>query len=558
MSQISQARGEEDTRVRLERLEAALQQKTGELARARQSFSSIVDRSMDGILIVDDQGIVQFANPTSAALFGKPLDELVGTFLGLPVVNERPADVDIIRADGRIGIAEIRAQETEWHGQAARLAWLRDVTEHKQADEVAQIKKRRLEAANLHLEKLVMYDPLTGALNRRGLKQALAQEANRARRDGADLYALLTDIDNFKKINEELGHGMGDQVLIQVATRIRSTLREYDHLARLGGDEILALLPGICSWDAYSVAERARKAVCATPVSDAEASVTPTVSVGVFRVPPGTTSAEELMSLGHVTLAESKAGGKNRVTTSYKVVGGESGENTPDITELLTFQSSFRAVSQPIISLADESTVGHELFCRTSIEGFEMPVEFFSVARQARMSTLVDINCLRACVAASRTLAPHARVHINIFSSTLADTSAGELLALLPVDRQTGGFCLEINEQQFIADIDKIKARIDELREAGILLAMNGVGFGRTPLELMILLEPDMVKISRSLVQGIAENPGQQRALRRLIRIVETWQCELVATAIESQEDFEQARDMGVQYGQGYLWGKPD
>ncbi len=436
---------------------------------------------------------------------------------------------------------------------------LRDITKRKNAEESLQEMASKLVAINAHLEHLVKIDPLTELLNRRGIEEYLVIESNMARREGAPLAAILLDCDNFKKINDTMGHAVGDVVLKEVGKRIKESLRSSDHIARVGGDEFLVFLPGTRLAEAVSVSEKLRIAISTSPLPVSSESINVTASLGVASLPSGVSSIEEIMSLTRLPLQRSKTMGKNTVSTSEKASskGRKSMSASTDITGKLLRGDCMYAVCQPIFHLTEERVAGYEFFGRTTIQNFETPSQFLGFSLENNILTHVDLQCLKISVAASSTLKLKARFHVNLLPSTMLATPVENLLKIFPPERKRSTFCLEISEQQFIGDPTYFKEYIRALKEAGILVAIDDLGFGRSSLESLIILEPDLVKIDRTYVNGIGGDTGKRRPLERMIKILGGLGAEIIAEGIETKEDLNILKEMGVIYGQGYLWGKP-
>jgi diguanylate cyclase (GGDEF)-like protein len=405
-------------------------------------------------------------------------------------------------------------------------------------------------------QKIANVDPLTELLNRRGLEAELTTEIQRARRTGAPLMAVLLDCDDFKRINETLGHAVGDVVLKEVASRLKESLRPTDHLARIGGDEFLVLLPHTRLAEAAHVAERLRLSVADSPMRLNSGPVRLTASLGIERVSTEIASIEEVLAHSHLALRRSKQAGKNRVSSS-SARGALGRRSLRGVVDALRRPDSFRAVKQAILSLADEAVVGWEFLSRGPAGSFEMPGDFLRVALERNILTLVDLNCLRSCLQAARDLPDDMLRHVNLFPSTLLDTPQERLVELFPSDRGRNRFCVEVSEHQFIGDPACLRAPVRALKDAGIRLAIDDVGYGRSSLESLILLEPDVVKIDQKVVKGAARDQVQERSLRRLVALVRAVGCELVAEGIESREDLDLLRALGVPHGQGFLWGEP-
>jgi len=214
----------------------------------------------------------------------------------------------------------------------------------------------------------------------------------------------------------------------------------------------------------------------------------------------------------------------------------------------------------PLLQLSDEKLIGYEILSRGPEGAFEMPVDLFRVSVEYNLLTIVDLRCLKTCLTAASSdpkFNGNARVHVNLFPSTIIDTPIDRLMTLFPSEFVKNKFCIEISEQQFIGDPTYLRDHVHELKSRGVMVAIDDVGFGRSSLESLIILEPDIVKIDRKYVSGIAQEPTKERLLRRLVKVVNALGSELIAEGIECREELDLLLDMGVAYGQGWYWGKP-
>jgi two-component system CheB/CheR fusion protein len=412
--------------------------------------------------------------------------------------------------------------------------------------------------AEQRLNELATTDPLTGVLNRRGLEHRLDGELDRFRRTGVPLATLMIDCDDFKQINDRLGHGAGDAVLATVAGRLRDALRPEDVVARVGGDEFVALLPGANEAEAAQVAERLRLAVAARAVASTIVEIRTTVSVAIAVADPEVRSLEDLMARARFALRHSKVKGKNRVTNASAAgTPAQAGSSiTRDLIELLQNEWALTVVGQPIVRLADRSVVGVELLSRSALPSGLDPATFFQAAVEEGVLTLLDERCLRRCLGAAAGLPATLDVHVNVYPSTLLKIRPGdlELLAGGLSGRRT---CLELSEQQILGDPGYLLPRIRQLRGLGLSIAIDDIGFGRTCLESLVILEPEIVKIDRAYVRGVGSDPHRLAWLRRLVRVAQSLDSELVAEGVEHPDDATVLGELGVDLVQGYLFGAP-
>ena len=432
------------------------------------------------------------------------------------------------------------------------------VERHRSVRDLTRV-KRELESANQHLERLTLIEPLTELLNRRGLQQALSREIQSLTRGTSRAAVIVVDLDDFKTINETLGHATGDVVLKEIGRRLRASVRAVDYVGRLGGDEFMLILPDTSPAEVGRVAERLRLFISTAIVQHSQGTVSETTSIAAMLLTPDMPALDEVLSRAHLLLSHAKNSGKNRVTF-------ESGDMDDtarrlraetDMCTNLTHGRNILTVKQPIYRLADESPIGYELLSRYSNGIFEMPENFFRTCSERNVLTLVDHACLRAAVNTARAMPPYVRFHLNIFPTTLLSVPTEHLLELFPSPVPPETFCLEISEQQIIGDPSYLVEAVNTLRAAGVMIAIDDVGFGSSCLESLVLLAPDILKIDKRVVIGINREPARVEQLRRYVRIAGSLGCAVVAEGIETADELDVVRGLGIEYGQGYLWGKP-
>ncbi len=420
--------------------------------------------------------------------------------------------------------------------------------------------ERELSAAVGRIDALRFRDPLTKLWNLDGLRRKVEVFSF----SSVPWSAVLLDCDDFRRVNQRFGIAVGDLVLRQVAMRLANAVRPCDHVARVGGDEFLVLVEGMELAEVTEYGERLRLAISASPMVHAGAPIETTVSVGAIELGDGVWVLDEILSEAFKALLNSKDAGKNR-TSGHRlqrvVLGQVGGCETQLMTamkpanwaEQLLRQGTLRTLHQRIVRLADEVEVGQEILCRGPLGPFESPMDFFRLSAEQNMLTSVDFRCLQACLASAATVKGMA--HINLFPSTILAVSPEQLVAFFT--HVPGSFTLEINEQQCFGAPQALKGHVDALRRAGVRVALDDVGFGRSAIELLLVLEPDVVKIDRACVHGVSQSQDQARILSRLVKAVDALGAEMIAEGIEDRLDLAVVRDLGVTLGQGYLWGRP-
>lgn len=412
---------------------------------------------------------------------------------------------------------------------------------------------RELKNREERLELLALLDPLTELLNRRGLQQALLREIIWSKRSGTDLMAILIDLDDFKLINDKFGHAVGDVALKEVAQSIKESLRSTDYVSRIGGDEFIVLLPNTRSSEGLRVAEKIRVAISRRKIGVGSNHLLLSASLGFVDVPLETILVEEILSRAHLALRQSKVSGKNRVCSLDGVTLVQ--ENS---FESIFSLDSLYSVRQPIFRLSDLAVTAYEFLSRSTIKNFQMPVDFFRVSMAYNMLAMVDYRCFSKCLETACCGNAGLRKHINLFPSTMLALDTAIILKPVLESGCAENLCIEISEDFVPSEASLLLEHIKQLKAAGIKIALDNVGFGRSSLEALIILEPDIVKIDKKLTIGVSKDAGQRRSLTQLLKLLGALRVEVIAEGIETEEDLEVLKSLGILYGQGYLWGKSE
>jgi len=411
------------------------------------------------------------------------------------------------------------------------------------------------------LQAMTIHDPLTGVLNRRGLQDVLVKTSAMIQRMGISVHVLLLDMDNFKQINDRHGHGAGDAVLTAVTQKIRQTVRQTDYIARVGGDEFMVILLNSREPDALKVADKIRMAVAqASPELSSGETVKTSCSIGVMPLDNGPVTIDGLLQELHWSLHLSKSEGKDRVTYHGQQVKIDlkNPDAVSDFKKILVGGEKFYTASQPIFDLRNMSKVGYELLSRLDYDGYSSPDEFLLFARNANLLGTVDYACMKSCLKTLKDVPVIKRIYINMYPSTLSEVPVERLLHDFKSAGKNVTFCLEINEQQILGDPFYLIPTILRLKKEGIMIALDDYGFGHSSVETLVLLEPDIVKIDKKIINGISKDTRKFNSLKRLLRVIESCKASVIAEGIENKEDFDVLCELGVTYGQGFFMGEPE
>ncbi len=485
-------------------------------------FKGLLTDGPDAVLLLDQGGNVLFANAAATAKFGLNQADVIGSNIGIPVTGQAIQEITLDSGS----IMEMHRAPVLQYGKQAYLVMLRDVTDRiLLTAELARAKQK--------LEDMAATDPLTGILNRRGIEAELMLCIQTSVRGSGRLAAILIDCDDFKGINERFGYRAGDATLQLVSQTVAAALRAGDRFGRIGGDEFLVLLPQTTVAEAFFVAEKIRKALAGKclPVGNAGIDDKLTLSLGVTALTNGTSSLAEAIAMAEAALRISKRAGKNQASVTKENVALLD-EATEDVRDYLQAPHTIRVFSQPIVDIRG-AIVGYELLMRGPVGShIEAPNDFFASARHCNVLGVADLVCLRRCIEAATYLPATPRVHVNLFPTTILDTPITQLLQILALPKPFQ-LVVEINEQEFLGNASLLRPAVAALKQAGVLIALDDVGFGHSSLETLLLLEPDIAKIDRCMVDRIADNLGQRRAFERLVTCLKSLKLEIVAEGVE-------------------------
>jgi diguanylate cyclase (GGDEF)-like protein len=390
-----------------------------------------------------------------------------------------------------------------------------------------------------------MLDP--ELLSPMSLARALRLESARAKREGTVAHGVLVELDDFHLV----AGWCGEDVVVAVGARLMGALRATDLLGRLPDDRFLVLLPGGSHAEARRVAERLRRALTEAPFPVGDDQVHLTATLGVAKIGPETEHLEDLLAAAESAVTRGKEAGKNRVATSGR--RGRSATNLSSIEALLEGDEPLRVVRQALYAVVDEHVCGYELLVRGPRGPLERPTALFAAAARADLLSTLDLRCVKAMAAALYGLTSGQRAQLNLLPSTLVGTPVDRLLSILP----SRMLCIEVSEQELVGDPAELATAINELREGGMEIALDDVGFSRSSLEALMILQPDAVKLGRRQIAGIGTDPGRQRELARLVAAVRPACPQIVAVGVETRADLAVVRDLGIPYAQGYLWDRP-
>jgi diguanylate cyclase (GGDEF)-like protein/PAS domain S-box-containing protein len=541
-------------------------------SRSAARFQAIIQNASDVFAVVDPHGTIAYVTPSVARLVGRPAEDLLGRNLDSLV---EPEDAPLVLEMQRTALARSGTGDTIECRVRTEAGAVRhvdsNITNLLDDPNVEGLVVTMRDATDRHhfedqLRDQAFHDPLTGLANRALLADRIDQAVRRSRRRGVSPGLLYLDLDDFKSVNDTLGHPVGDAVLVEVARRIEGAIRAEDTAARLGGDEFAVLLDETRSVeDQIAVAERIL-ADLRTPVEVEGTTVPVAASVGIVRPEARSTGSVDLLRDADIAMYEAKREARG----SYRLFEPSMFAAT---VERLSLEADLRAaldagqfevVYQPLFHLVDRSFAGVEALLRWNhpLRGLVMPTEFIPIAE--RTGDIVPIGrwvIEQACTAVRDWAASdglgHLAANVNVSARQLEPRLVEDVADILrrtafPADR----LVLEITESVFAAERPGVMEILTSLRALGLRVSIDDFGTGYSSLSMLRDLPVDELKIDRTFIRDSGGEQGSS-IVDAIIRMSHELGLSTVAEGIEIEEQAAAMRALGCDTAQGYLLGRP-
>ncbi|MGZ4285582.1 MAG: putative bifunctional diguanylate cyclase/phosphodiesterase [Solirubrobacteraceae bacterium] len=427
------------------------------------------------------------------------------------------------------------------------------------------IERKRLEAQLAHR---ALHDALTGLPNRALFLDRLGVALDRSRHNNASIAVLFLDVDNFKQINDSLGHAAGDRLLSGLADRLQSMLRPMDTVARFGGDEFTFLFEELTNErEVILIAERIGRAV-RLPIHLEQGDTTVTVSIGISIVTDPTMPADAVIREADSAMYRAKQLGRSR----YELFDETSRQRAIDRLELegalrqALERSELRLHFQPKLSFEAGAlrVTGLEALLRWEhpSRGMLAPSEFLQLAEDSGLMLEIGQYVLAHSLhhlLIWREHRPDVTVTVNVSARQLEDMSFVTLLAgqLTAAGVDPRAVCLDITERVAARNPDVSVRAIQALKALGVKIAIDDFGTGSSSLSNLKQLAIDSIKIHESLVGGLGRDPGEAPLVRAVIELGHALGVEVVAEGVENDAQLDQLRALGCDGAHGFLLGRP-
>ncbi len=423
-------------------------------------------------------------------------------------------------------------------------------------------------SAEQRLHHDASHDPLTGLYNRNWMIKRIDREINDGGPGQEKSFAVFfIDLDNFKTLNDTLGHSMGDLLLIQVAERIESCLRPGDALARLGGDEFIVLLPEISSSDTVLVAERLVK-VIAAPFQLQDQRYETHVSIGVAFSKSGYMNAEEILRDADTAMYRAKSGGKGRYEIFDDQMRQMLLERTTLEKELIVAlqDHQLEMYYQPILDLSNDTVVGFEALLRWNHPTRTIsPDKFIPVAEDTQLIQPMgdwifqQVAQQIALWQKQFVLPKQFRVAINFSPNQFSNTHMINKLRQIMSEAGTepSNISIELTETAIFSDKRAVQKYLKQLQALDILIYLDDFGTGYSSLSYLNSFPIDVIKIDRSFVSGLAGDQRKQQLVNMMVLLAQELGISVIAEGVETEEVMDYLKSRGCSYAQGYFIQRP-
>ncbi len=565
------SKSEEELRIKYEELQA----KNDEIERMNNMYRLVSDATTDGIWYPDVQGNKRVFAGKWHEILGYELDELQE----IDVLNDiiHPDDLDknyeeYLRHIGNK--TEKYEYECRMKAKDGNYKWIRVTGKamydesgkiHMLAGAISDISKLKEQAA--YIEYLAFHDSLTGLPNRALFMDRLSIAVGMAERNKRNVAVVLLDVDNFKGINDSMGHDIGDIFLKIIAKRLSQSVRNYETLARVGGDEFAVLLQNISGQDeAYEFCERLREAVNEPFELDMH-TFNISISIGIAMYPTDGKNIVEMLKNADTAMYRAKAIGKNNVqffsldmkqtmirkhlierklkaalkdqefTLNYQLQVDLSTGKTRAIEALVRWFDKDLGIIEPseFIPIAEET-------------GLIVPIGEWIFENACRQGALWNANCY-----------PDVLISINVSSVQLKQSNFSEMVQriLKETGLEPSHLELEITEGVLADSFEKIRSILEEVRSIGVKISMDDFGTGYSSLNYLKSLPLNTLKIDKSFIKNMDEDTVEKDIAGSIVSLVHKLNLEVVAEGVETKSQLDHLKSCKCDNVQGYLFGRP-
>ncbi|MBH3455750.1 EAL domain-containing protein [Pseudomonas monteilii] len=545
------------------------EQYSQEMTKLSQFLDSVIANIPASVIVQDlESQRILLANQQAERLFGGPGRSMIGQ---LPGDCLAPAAAGYLEQQLARGARSTKGHAAETRVDTARgprtlrSRTLLSQNREGQADYVLFVAEDATEelAAHAQIHHMAHHDALTGLPNRTLFNERLRQALVRGSENAKLTAALCLDLDNFKNINDSLGHAFGDKLLRELGKRLRRELREHDTLARLGGDEFAVVLTGLDGRDAAcNTAQRLINAIC-PPFQIEGHQFTVGVSIGIAIAPDDNDQAEQLLGYADMALYEAKRNGRNRYECFDVELDVAARQRRLVETDLRTalHLGQLQLHYQPVVDQQTSSVTGYEALLRWEhpTRGMVMPMDFIPIAEETGLIHELGTRALNLACQEAASWDSEQTVSVNLSAVQFKNGNLVHIVALaladsgLPPQRLE----LEITESVLLGNSEENVRTLRALKDLGVSISLDDFGTGYSSLGYLQSFPFDRIKIDKSFVHDMCDSREAMSIIRAITDLSNSLMIKTTAEGVESEEQMRRLAAEGCSHFQGYLYGRP-
>lgn len=556
-------------------MSSSLQEKSSRLSQ----LVHIVEQTNDAFILFDKHLNIDFVNDAVTTMTGYPCKHFENMHivqfsdalnLDLPDLlreiewmdkhktNPPSHDVVISKSNKTALPVEMRLEFIENTEKSERhlLAVLSSITERKKLEN--------------ELHQLAFYDKLTGLPNRRMFLDRLNQIIRFSHHNHQSFALFFMDLDNFKYINDSLGHEAGDGLLIQIAARLKEIFRSSDMVTRLGGDEFTVIIENTKKTDQFdvtSLAEKLLNQLANSPIVIGGRNFTVNTSIGIAKFPENGLDSDTLLRHADTAMYAAKKSGKNRYALFSEEMNDDLREHIEMESELkdaIRAENQLMLYYQPIVDLKTGALIGTEALARWNhpTKGFIPPSDFISVSEKSDLiielsDKLLNIAFKQAQSWEKKPDAPYLSVNISVKQFAKEDFVDHMIVLLQTFQINAHNILLEFTESVMLDSTNETFLKFEKLKKIGFQIGIDDFGTGYSSMGYIHKLPIDILKIDRTFVIDVIKNNKSQAIVSAITKLSSSLGIKTIAEGVEQEEDADWLKAFDCDFGQGYLYDQP-
>lgn len=560
---------------RTAKVEQVVAERTAALQDSEQRYRNLLESAPDAMIIVRQDGSMDLINSQAEKMFGYARNELIGQPIEMLIPprlrgshighrngffkqpRSRPMGVGLElygqRKDGSEFPIEISLSPLKSGARHTVTATIRDVTDRKQAES--------------QVRHLAHHDVLTHLPNRVLMHERLKTAIERADKIGGRLAVMMLDLDHFKRVNDTLGHHVGDELLVALVERLKNSVRQTDFIARMGGDEFVILLSDITNYDIIEKIAGALQEQIAKPVIVGGRELVVTSSIGITIYPQDGKDISTLLKNADTAMYQAKEKGRDNFQwfKPGMLLAAEEQLETENALRRALANQEFKLHYQPLVCINTGTLRGVEALIRWQhpTRGAIAPDSFISLAEESGLIIPIGEWALRtACKEVQllqRRLGIPCFVAVNLSPRQLRQTNILEIVgkALADSGLPATNLTLEITEAVIVDNPIETAEILKKIRALGVSVALDDFGTGYSSLSYITRYPIDIIKIDRSFVRDLGDDPSDTAIVNAIIAMAHSLGLKVTAEGVETPEQLAHLKAHGCDHAQGYYFGVP-